>query len=134
MNWLDRLLGRDSPTAFTSQRPAFEPQGWTAVDSDTGAATSQAYLAAVAAKLGVQDARIVAMRDEYETELRGTLRGLPLRVTCDDWGEVHDVTLQHAVIPGEVVELEFDPDAPHLPALWRAPVSCECADRPLAYR
>ena len=65
---------------------------------------------------------VIAQTDEYQCELRGTLRGMPVRLIVDHDGEVREFQLRHDSPASACIDLEYDPDrkatraGPALPA------------------
>lgn len=96
-------MGRDAATAA----PA-EARGW---DADTPAIAT-AVLQAVGTALPVDDAKIVDRPHDREVDLRGSMRGFPLKVTLDYTGHCRDLTLKYANTGLRFIDLEYNPALP----------------------
>ncbi len=64
---------------------------------------------------------VIVQKDEYQCELRGTLRGMPVRIIVDHDGEVREFQLRYDSAASAYIDLEYDPDrkastGPALPA------------------
>ena len=52
---------------------------------------------------------VIAQKDEYQCELRGALRGMPVRLIVDHDGEVRECQLRYDSAAGACIDLEYDP-------------------------
>lgn len=74
-----------------------------------GQASARQLLDRTAALAALSDV-VIAQKDEYQCELRGALRGMPVRLIVDHDGEVRECQLRYHSTAGVCIDLEYDPD------------------------
>lgn len=113
MGWLDKLLGREVVDAANGT--TFSKRGWDSVSDERRAATTRLYLEALGKQLGVENQQVVPRPQDHEADLRGTLRGFPLRVRVSYSGSIGSVELKIGDTGHDFIDLEHDPEMAETP-------------------
>ena len=108
MGWLDKLLGRE--VVDDANGTTFSKRGWDSASEERRVATTRLYLEALGRQLGVDDQQVVPRPRDHEADLRGTLRGFPLRVRVSDSGSISSIELKIGDTGHEFIDLEHDPE------------------------
>lgn len=108
MGWLDKLLGREVVDADNGT--TFSKRGWESVSEERRVATTRLYLEALGRQLGVENQQVVPRPQDHEADLRGTLRGFPLRVRVSYSGSISSIELKIGDTGHEIIDLEHDPE------------------------
>ncbi len=118
MGWFDKLLGRESkePAGPEDLKKSWK-KGWESHgDEPKQMATTLAYLEAVGRALEVENLKVVPRPEDRTVDLRGNLRGFPLKVTVRAYGSLENCVFKIGDTRHQYMDIEYDPEMADKPA------------------